>query len=48
MAYKMKKELMGGDEYWMIYQRRFIFSWSFYERWNSYWSCKNRIYELNN
>lgn len=47
MKYKIKKEEMQRVDYWMIYQRRFVFWWSFYERWNTEVSGKIRLDELN-
>ncbi len=44
--YTVKKELMGGDVYWMIYKK--VLWWTvFFERWNTEPTAKVRLNELN-
>lgn len=45
-SYSIKKELMGGEAYYMIYEKRFFIIESFYERWNTEESAKRRLDEL--
>jgi len=46
IKYYIRYEVMGGNWYYMIYSRFFIFH-SFYERWNTAESAKTRLSELN-
>lgn len=46
MKFIIKKEIMGGDWYWMIY-RKSIFGSIFWERWNTSESAAARLKELN-
>ena len=46
MKYVVKKELMCGKEYFMIY-KKFLFFLFFYERWNTFESSNTRLKELN-
>lgn len=47
-SYTIKKEPMGGETYYMIYEKRFFILESFYERWNTEESAKIRLDELMN
>jgi hypothetical protein len=46
--YSIKKEMIGGDIYHMIYVRWFWIFESFYERWNTHETASIRLNELNN
>lgn len=45
--YYIRYEKMGGDYYYMIYQKTW-FIHTFFERWNTSSSAVNRLCELNN
>jgi len=46
MKYYIRYEIMGGEWYYMIYQK-FLFFHMFYERWNTKESAIVRLAELN-
>ena len=47
VQYIIKKEMMGGEWYYMIYGRWLCFDW-FLERWNTVESAKQRVDEMRN
>lgn len=46
MKYYIRYEPMGGEWFYMIYRKRWIFH-TFFERWNSSETVKIRLDELN-
>lgn len=46
MKYVIKKEMLGGEYYWMIYKKSLIFGFMFLERWNTLKSAEVRLNEL--